>query len=82
MRRTGAGLFLSAPHNDDPPTPSSLYPSFPCKSMSKLAGALPSARPRVSQGSQQMLLSENAPKACASFLFLAMFSLRERQGVD
>lgn len=52
--------------------------------MSKLAGALPSARPRVSQGtaSQQMLLSENALKACASFLFLAMFSLRERQGVD
>lgn len=37
--------------------------------MSKLAGALPSARPRVSQGtaSQQMLLSENALKACASF---------------
>lgn len=69
MRRTGAGLFLSAPHNDDPPVPSSLYPSFPCKSMSKLAGALPSARPRVSQGtaSQQMLLSENALKACASF---------------
>lgn len=24
MRRTGAGLFLSAPHNDDPPAPSSL----------------------------------------------------------
>lgn len=36
MRRTGAGLFLSAAHNDDPPTPSTLS-SFPCKSMSKLA---------------------------------------------
>lgn len=38
--------------------------------MSKLAGALPSARPRVSQGSQQMLLSENALKACASFSYV------------
>lgn len=37
--------------------------------MSKLAGALPSARPRVSQGtaSQQMLLSENALKALCFF---------------